>query len=248
MRNMKVGCTAVLRTGTALFGAALLFGTSGIRAQIPNAPPQIKADKSEHVTKYMEDPFVTKYRKKFFSVFAGKTGEFEQGMSELDAMLAKNPNDARALVWHGNGLMVRAGLKKIQGQSDAGRQLLIDSKKELDRAVSLDPDNVNILAMRAVTLHIAGQYWKASDMPAGSWQAIIADLEKTRRIIPPQAMKKLSIHARGEILTELADAYQKAGMANKSRSIWLETLKSVPNSRYAAQAKTALETLTSGKS
>ena len=134
-----------------------------------------------------------------------------------------------------------AGLKKFYGDSKTGQKLLLDSKNELDRAVSLDPENVNILAMRAVTLHIAGQYWKAQDLPPDTWQTIVRDLEKSRRIIRPDRMKRLSVHARGEILSELAEAYGKLGERGKSLAIWREVEKSVPNSKYAKQAESELQ-------
>ncbi len=229
--------------------AGMALGVSGLaQGQAVVMPPQAngpQARASDHVSGFLEDPFVTEYRRKFFSVFAGKTDEFEQGMRELSAMLAKNPNDARALVWHGNGLMVRAGLLKFHGKPEEGRALLVESKQELDRAVALDPDNVNILAMRAVTLYIAGKYWMDADLPKGSWQAVIADLEKSRRILGPERMKKLSIHARGEILSELATAYTRTAQPGKARELWQEVEQAVPGSSYAEKAEVARKALDS---
>lgn len=203
----------------------------------------IHAKSDEHSSGFLEDPFVTKYRKKFFSVFSGNMSEFENGMKELDAMLAKNPDDARALVWHGNGLMVKAGLVKMTGKSDEAKHLLLDSKKAMDRAVSLAPENVNILAMRAVTLYIAGKYWSDDDLPPGSWQAVIDDLEKSRKIIGQERMRRLSIHARGEILSELATGYTHMKRLDKARALWNEVIRSVPKSKYAAQAEEQLKQL-----
>lgn len=227
----------------ALMCAALLLGRHNAGAQTKMEPAmslvQSKAD--EHASHFLEDPFVTKYRQKFFAVFHGDTSKFEEGMSELDAMLAKNPGDARALVWHGNGLMVRGGLLKFKGKSAEGRQLLLDSKKELDRAVSLDPDDVNIIAMRAVTLNIEGKYWPAADLPPNCFETIISDLEKARNIINPARFKLLSVHARGEILTELAFAYDKTGKHDKARPLWQEAKDTLAGSAYATQAETALK-------
>ena len=231
-------------SGGVLFGLAAFGAFSGSPVQgqkTPDIATEATRKSDEHVSEFLEDPFVTKYRKKFFAVFAGKTGEFEQGMSELDALLAKNPKDARALVWHGNGLMVRAGLLRFKGKSEEGHKVLLNSKIELDKAVALDPDNVNILAMRAVTLHIAGQYWPEKELPAGTWTTIIHDLEKSRKIINPERMKKISVHARGEILSELANAYGKAGNREKSRGLWEEVKQVVPGSKYAVQAEAALQ-------
>ncbi len=239
MRRNRTGLIHLI----GLSGGVLLAGAGAgqARGQERKTPPDIRAAPKDHVSDFLEDPFVTKYRKKFFAVFSGDTSQFEQGMTEIEAMLAKDPNDARALVWHGNGLMVRGGLKKFYGDPKTGQKLLLDSKKECDRAVLLDPENVNILAMRAVTLHIAGQYWKQKDLPHESYQTIIHDLEKSRKIIRPDRMKRISVHARGEILSELADAYGKTGQREKSLAVWREVRRSVPGSKYAALADAALK-------
>ena len=41
-------------------------GGTPIGAQERNAPPDIRAAPKDHVSDFLEDPFVTKYRKKFF--------------------------------------------------------------------------------------------------------------------------------------------------------------------------------------
>ena len=199
-----------------------------------------RAKVEDHQSSFLEDPFITEYRRKFFSVFQGKTAEFEGGMSELDMMLQKNPDDARALVWRGNGLMVRAGLLKLRGKGEEGKRLLQESRKEMDRAVSISPDDVNIIAMRAVTVHMMGMYWKNEDIPAGSWEALIADLEKTRKLIGGERFKQISVHARGEILTELANGYKRVGKMKQANTLWRETLLLAPDSRYSRMAEKAL--------
>lgn len=204
---------------------------------------QVKPKDKDHVSEFLEDPFVTKYRRLFFSVFNGKMDGYAEGMKELEAMLAKNPNDARALVWHGNGLMIRGGLQRFRGQRQEAVKSLVDSRKELDRAVSLDPENVSILAMRAVTIFGMGTYFNENEIPAGSWQKLISDLEKSRKIIGPDRMKKLSVHARGEILTELATGYTHVGKFDKARALWNEALKAVPDSQYSKKAELALKAM-----
>jgi len=226
----------------AVYGIANLTPTRAQTAPKPtaDAPTQNSAKNEDHQSSFLEDPFITEYRRKFFSVFQGKTQEFESGMAELDAMLQKNPDDARALVWRGNGLMVRAGLLKLRGNVDEGKRLLQESRKEMDRAVSISPDDVNIIAMRAVTVHMMGLYWKNEEMPAESWEALIADLEKTRRLIGKERFKKISVHARGEILTELANGYKRTGKIKQANALWKETLRLAPDSRYARMAEKAL--------
>ena len=234
---------ALLKTGLAEAQAAKEGLGTPTSSPVRKTPLDIHAKPVDHVSAYLEDPFVTKYRRKFFAVFRGDFSQFEQGMKEIEAMLAKNPRDARARVWHGNGLMVRAGVKRFTGQVEAGKKLLLQSKAECDRAVALAPQDVNILAMRAVTLHIAGEYWKPEELPKRTWETIIQDLEKSRAIIRPDRMPQLSVHARGEILSELANAYQKTGQAAKARELWQEIQKSVPDSQYAQQAEKALKIL-----
>src|SRR5437016_12997240 len=115
---------------------------------------------------YKEDPFVVHYRHEFFSVFAGDFDRFEKAFGEVKAMVAKNPNDARALVWLGNGDTVKAGVLWMHGKKDESVELMKESRPLLDKAVELRPDDPNIFMMRAVTLFIQGQNWPGEDIPS----------------------------------------------------------------------------------
>jgi hypothetical protein len=85
---------------------------------------------------YTEDPFIVEYRQKFFAIFRGDLETFNTAYAEIEAMLAKNPKDARALVWLGNGQTVRAGLWRVQGREPEAVKLLELSRKTLDQPLS----------------------------------------------------------------------------------------------------------------
>src|SRR5260221_14213315 len=48
-------------------------------------------------------------REDMFRGFAGDTAVFERAMALCETRLAADPNNAEALVWHGTGLLFRAG-------------------------------------------------------------------------------------------------------------------------------------------
>jgi len=56
----------------------------------------------------------------FRGFFAGDKAAFARAMALCEARLAENPDHAQALVWHGNGLLFRAGEAFAAGDYDKG--------------------------------------------------------------------------------------------------------------------------------
>jgi tetratricopeptide (TPR) repeat protein len=192
---------------------------------------------------YREDPFIVEYRQKFFAVFRGDFATFEKGYAEIEQMLRTNPKDARALVWLGNGQTVKAGVLITRGRKEEAKALVGESRKTLDRAVSLRPDDPNIYMMRAATLFIQGQYWPEAQIPRANWEKLRDDCLKFIKFIGPSKMSKVSIHLRGETYGELGIAYMKLGDKANARKAF-ETLIAVnPNTTYAERAHKELAKL-----
>src|SRR5262245_41197143 len=59
-------------------------------------------------------------REDMFRGFAGDTAALERAMALCETRLAENPNNAEALVWHGTGLLFRAGEAVRTGDYDKG--------------------------------------------------------------------------------------------------------------------------------
>lgn len=191
---------------------------------------------------YKEDPFIVEYRRKFFSVFRGDFATFEKAYAEVQAMVAKDPKDARALVWVGNGQTVKAGLLFMRGKRDEALPLLEKSRDTMDRAVALRPKDPNIYMMRAATLYIQGQYFTKEKLPVRVWQTLRDDCLRFIDFLGPR-FEKTSIHLRGETLGELGIAYKNLGDKQKAREAFERLIKLNPNTDYATRAKREIESL-----
>lgn len=186
---------------------------------------------------YVEDPFIVKYRKKFFAVFKGDVKTFNDAYAEIEAMVKKDPKDARALVWLGNGQTVKAGMAKMVGQTAEAEALLAQSRTTLDKAVALKPKDPNIYMMRAATLYIQGQYWPADKLPRVVWERLRDDCERFIAFIGPKRMPKVSTHVRGEAYGELGIAYLHLGEKEKARNAFQALMEVCPGTAYEERAK-----------
>jgi len=217
----------------ALIGLMVLtFGL--VRAQF--VWPKAEYHKAE-AGLYKEDPFIVKYRQRFFGVFRGDFKAFETAYDEIKGLVKKNPRDARALVWLGNGHTVKSGLLRSQGKIDEARKLLSESRIALDRAVSIRPKDPNIYMMRAATLFIQGQYWPEADVPKVVWENLRDDCLKFIAYVGLDRMPRASIHLRGEADGELGVAYLKLGDKAKAREAFARVAELCPGTTYEDRAK-----------
>ncbi len=190
---------------------------------------------------YVEDPFIVKYRQRFFAVFRGDFATFDAAFKEIEGLVKKDPKDARAMVWLGNGQTVKAGLMIGKGETKEVRDLLSSSRKNLDRAVALSPNDPNIYMMRAATLYIQGQYWPKG--PRVVWERLRDDCEKFIRFVGPDRMPKASIHLRGEAYGELGIAYLRLGDKTKAKKAFQKVVELCPGTTYETRAKKELNAL-----
>lgn len=192
---------------------------------------------------YKEDPFISSYRQKFFAVFKGDVASFEKAYSEVQEMVKKDPKDARALVWVGNGHTVKAGLLHLKKHDDEAYALLEESRRVMDRAVSMRPKDPNIYMMQAATLYIQGQFFPADKLPRSVWTELRDDCLKFITYFGPKKMPKVSTHLRGETYGELGIAYLKLGDKTKAKQTFEALVQLCPNTDYSARAKKELEKL-----
>lgn len=191
---------------------------------------------------YEEDPFVIKYRHEFFSVFKGEFAKFEKAYDEIKEMVQKDPKDARALVWLGNGGTVKAGVLWMQGKKDESIALMKESRPLLDQAVALKPHDPNIFMMRAVTLYIQGQNWPAETIPKENWEKIRDDCAHLIKLLGDK-MSKASLHVRGETYGELGIAHLKLGEKDEARKAFEKVIEMCPGTDYEARAKREIAAL-----
>lgn len=191
---------------------------------------------------YEEDPFIVQYRKEFFAVFRGDFARFERAFLEIEAMVAKDPEDARARVWLGNGQMVHAGLKLLSDREEA-RRLLGESSRNLDHAVRLRPDDPNIYMMRAATLYLYGQYFPSDWLDRSVWERLRDDCLKFIDFVGPDRLSRVSIHVRGEAFGSLGIAYVRLGERDKARHAFTRVIELCPGTTYEERARREIEAL-----
>jgi hypothetical protein len=175
-----------------------------------------------------------------FEGFDGDEEAFDRAMALCETRLAANPDDPEPLVWHGIGLMFRAGRAFTAGGRERGVAFERQGLEEMNRAVALAPDAVGVLIPRAaVLLSVAKQ------MPDGARareyvRVAVGDFEKSLGL-QQSRLATLSIHAKGELLGGLAEGWSRLGETEKSRVYLTRLVSELPDSRYAAAAKMRLE-------
>jgi len=180
-------------------------------------------------------------REDFFSGFAGNGVALERGMKTCEAILAKNPGNAEALVWHGCGLSFISGQLFQKGDFAKGMELFERGVKEMQDAVALEPDNVGVLIPRGATLLTATRAMP----PGANTRKLLAqglsDYEKTDEL-QKSYFDTLSGHARGELLFGLAEGYLRAGNEAKAREYFARLAAIGPGSGHEATANAWLAT------
>ena len=111
--------------------------------------------------------------------------------------------------------------------------------EEMNRAVSLEPDNIGVRIPRAAVLIEASR-----QMPAAQATPIlklaVEDYEHVLELQSPY-FDKLSDHARGELLFGLADGLARLGDKEKAREYFMRLTSSAAGSGRATYAKAWLD-------
>lgn len=84
-------------------------------------------------------------RDDFFAGIRGDLAALDRAIALCEKTLASDPRHAEAMVWHGAALVAKSALAFRKGDTETGRSLWIRGTAEMDRAVSLEPENVGTL-------------------------------------------------------------------------------------------------------
>jgi tetratricopeptide (TPR) repeat protein len=178
-------------------------------------------------------------RADFFVGFSGDMDRFERAITLCETMLAANPDHAEALVWHGAGMAFRAGLAFRSGDPQKGIELWGRGMAEMERAVSLQPDNVAVRIPRGASLLEASRQMP----PAQATPILELAVDDYERVLALQSpyFDKLSDHARGELLFGLADGWARLGDKEKARTYFAQLTSSASSSGRVTYAKAWLD-------
>jgi tetratricopeptide (TPR) repeat protein len=188
-----------------------------------------------------QDRFDFQVRNYFFAGLAGDAASLQKGMKICEGILAKDPKQPEALVWHGTGL-ISESRDAFQKGDQNGAELWQRGLDEMDEAATLAPNDLGVRIVRGAVLLVASQY-----LPAEAAHPLIekgvSDYEKAYAVQGPD-LTHLGTHKSGELMIGLADGYARLGQQDKAQQ-WFERIqKELPGSPYAKSAATWLETKT----
>jgi tetratricopeptide (TPR) repeat protein len=177
-------------------------------------------------------------------LLAGLIGDmvrFERGMRTLEDILSKNPNDLEAKVLHGNGVMARAGEAFKVGNNEKAIQLWQSGLEEMAQAVDAAPDNLFVRARRGVFMITASRN-TPPQMAKPLLETAVADFGKVLQIREREhTLAERSVHQRGELLTSLADGWDRLGDKEKARGYFERISKDMKGTVYETRANAWLE-------
>lgn len=178
-------------------------------------------------------------RQDFFDGMRGDAAAFARAMNLCETTLAKNPRDAQAMVWHGAGVLVRAGQAFRAGDRATGMQQYAQGLAEMDRAVALAPDDVGVRIPRGAVLlamapHVPEpEKTRLEKLGLGDYEATLA--------LQQAYFGKLPLHAREQLLYGLTDGYAELGDQARAQAYYARMTKDAPGSELLARAKTRAE-------
>ncbi len=190
-----------------------------------------------------QDRFDMKVRNYFFAGLAGDAASLQKGMKICEGILATDPKQPEALVWHGMGLVSESRDAFQKGDQQNGAVLWQRGMDEMDQAAAIAPDALGVRIVRGAVLLVASQYLPDPDAAHPLIEKGLSDYEKAYSIQGPD-LKHLGTHKAGELMIGMADAYARLDQQDKAQQ-WFERIQNeLPGTPYANSAATWLETKT----
>jgi hypothetical protein len=191
---------------------------------------------------FSQNRFDMQVRNYFFAGLAGDSTSLQKGMKICENILANDPKQPEALVWHGVGLVTEARQAFQKGDQQNGGVLWQRGLDEMDQADSIAPNDLGVRIVRGAVLLIASQY-----LPDEAAHPLIekglSDYEKAYSVQGPD-LTHLGTHKSGELMIGMADAFARLGQPDQAQK-WFERIqKDLPGTPYATSAATWLGTRT----
>lgn len=180
-------------------------------ASQPNAPPARAAEASP-------ERFDEKVRADFFDGLRGDTAAMDRAMKVCEETLAKHPEHAEAMVWHGAGILGRASTAFRAGDRERGIALYSQGLAEMDAAVALEPNNIGVRIPRGAVLLAMAPFvpepekTKLLERGVGDYEATYA--------LQQSYFPTLTLHAREQLLYGLTDGYAHLGKPDKAAAYY----------------------------
>lgn len=178
--------------------------------------------------------FDFKVREDMFAGMDGDTAAFDRAMTLIADTLAATPDHSEALVWRGDGRLFLAGQAFQRGAVAEGLKLSADGIADMERAVSLAPNDIAVRVPRATGLQPYARGLRPFDRAAADKLTAIAIGDFECVVAASQARwSKLSEHGRGELLGALADGWLNLGETAKANAYLDRMVSELPGTAYA---------------
>jgi pentatricopeptide repeat protein len=162
--------------------------------------------------------FDERVRQDFFDGIRGDQAALDRAIALCETTLAKQPQHAEAMVWHGAGLMARSTGAFRTGDTAKGLDLYRRGLAEMDHAVELAPNNVGVRIPRGAVLLSVAPY-----VPEPERSKLLergtTDYQTTLALQEPY-FAHLTLHAREQLLYGLTDGYANLGQLDKARAFY----------------------------
>jgi len=186
-----------------------------------------------------QERFDDRVRDDVFRGFAGNSAALNNALTIIDGTLAQNPDHAEALAWRGATRYWQAGQAFRAGEIAHAQNLAADALADMDRAVTLQPNNISVLIPRASVLLPAARNQRDPTRARNLAARAAADFEAALAL-RQSAFARLGQHNRGEYLSGLAESWALAGNRSKAETYLQRILAELPNSPYAERAAAKL--------
>jgi len=222
---------------------ATLFGLAALTLEAIGQEYEPSEDTTEatfeHTSEDGPTAFGVHVRNLYFKAIRGDSEALAQVLELLEGKLAEEPDHPEALVYHGSLQLALSGNAFQKGDMEQGRSLWTEGLHEMDRAVEVAPDRLDIRIPRGATLLFVSREVPPDRAP-DLLRRSVEDYGTAYELQKDELMM-LSTHSRGELLLGLADGYQRLGETEKARDLFRQAVETLPGTDYAQEAQAHLE-------
>ena len=173
-------------------------------------------------------------RNDLFAAMEGNPNALKRMLDTSQKALDQNPDHAQALVWHGAATIGSFFMEAQKGNAPAAVPIFQKGAAEMDRAVSLAPDDIEVRIMRSVLYGPASRQFPP---PLGRDM-----LEKARTDLQhaydlqQSHLSELGTHPLGELLQALADVNSRQGRTENAEKYYRLMQTMLKDTEYARRA------------
>lgn len=217
----------------------ILFGLAAVAIQAIGEEPAAPTEAASEAAKEAPGDLGMRVRPLFFDAIQGDAEAMARALELLETRLAEDPDHPEALVYHGSLQMARSGQAFEAGEEERGKALWMQGLQEMDRAVEVAPDRLDVRIPRGATLLFISREVPPEQAPT-LLRRSVEDYGAAYEV-QKDDLERLSTHSRGELLLGLADGYQRLGKTEEADALFRKVVELMPETEYAQEARTHLD-------